>query len=66
MQDYERTRLCGCGECRFQPFLRPCPQANAKTAIWLWKSKFPKSEDSLETNEEIETTETTETTEEIK
>ena len=39
MPKYERTRLCGCGECRFKPISAgPCPQEKSKNAIWLWKT----------------------------
>lgn len=49
---YERTRLCGCGECRFYPISKgPCPQENSKKAIWLWAEVFTKEEP-----EEVENT----------
>lgn len=59
MPSYERTRLCGCGECRFKPISAgPCPQENSKKASWLWKTVFPKEELIEEGNEvTLDTTE---------
>lgn len=35
---WERTRKCGCGECRFKPKSEVCPQADEKHAVWLYAS----------------------------
>ena len=38
-----RTRICGCGECRFKPLEEVCPKANDKGAVQLWASDFSKN-----------------------
>lgn len=49
MPKYERTRLCGCGECRFKPLSAgPCPQEKSKGAIWLWRTVYGKDEEVTE------------------
>lgn len=49
MVKYERTRLCGCGECRFKPISAgPCPQEKSKTAIWLWSRVVGSDEEVVE------------------
>lgn len=53
---FERTRLCGCGECRFDATATTCPQEGSKDAIWLWASvKAPVvEEDETEEDDEVE------------
>ena len=46
MAKYERTRLCGCGECRMHPITDgPCPQENSKQAFWLWARSADQGDD---------------------
>jgi hypothetical protein len=35
---WRKSRICGCGECRFKPISFECPLKTAPTAIWLWVS----------------------------
>lgn len=54
MAKYIRTRICGCGECRFKPLdSGPCPQEKSKDARWLWMTDYSSSreEDTVEDGE---------------
>ena len=54
MVKYERTRLCGCGECRMKPISEgPCPLENDKAAIWLWARSKDQDDDETDLENEF-------------
>lgn len=53
MPKYERTRICGCGECRFKPLSSgPCPKEKEKGAIWLFRTVYGSEDEVAETSED--------------
>lgn len=54
MPTYRKTRLCGCGECRFKPMSAgPCPLEKSKNAIWLWASDYKKDVSEEQEEEQV-------------